>query len=94
MSQAFEMPILGERDQRGKRIVPARIFSFSVTPEYRRQAEVNHGQTLERLRTRGGLSWREIRWMLTGRKWNSDSVREEAAMAECLDLFPQVWESK
>lgn len=49
----FQMPIL----RRGRNLGHV---TFDATDPIRRQADRNHGQTLERLRERGGLCWTEL----------------------------------
>lgn len=53
------MPVL----DRGK---SSETFTWEPTEAHRQQARANHGQTLERLRERGGLSWTELYVMLRG----------------------------
>lgn len=38
--------------------------------EHERQAQANHGQTVARLKERGGLSWCELSAVLDDRKWS------------------------
>lgn len=89
MSEPFTMPILGERDERGKRLAKPSSFTWPAKTEHHYQAQRNHGQSLERLRERGGLCWSELRWVLKLIKWCGDSVGEADAKAECLKLYPQ-----
>lgn len=53
-------PVLGERG-----------FSipWSIVAPHAGQAHRNHGQTLERLAERGGLSWGELWMVLNGHEW-------------------------
>jgi hypothetical protein len=46
------------------------------------QARINHGQTLEVLKSRGGLSWCELAAILTHRYWRRMS--HDDAYAECV----------
>jgi hypothetical protein len=49
----FTMPIM-------IRSAPKTSFTWAPTERDRRRADRNHGQTLERLRERGGLCWEEM----------------------------------
>lgn len=49
----FTMPIVGKMNRLGE-------VTFDATKAIRNRAEQNHGQTLERLRSRGGLCWSEL----------------------------------
>jgi len=67
------------------------VFTWEPTKAHREQAERNHGQTLERLNSRGGLDWTELEGVLTGKSWGQ--LRRgpgalEAAKAVCLALYP------
>ena len=39
-------------------------------------AQRNHSQSLARLAERGGLSWTELRWIISGSGWASEGFRE------------------
>ena len=49
----FRMPILSRMKCLGH-------VTFNATDEIRNRAQQNHGQSLERLRQRGGLGWTEL----------------------------------
>lgn len=54
--QPFTMPImLGWQHRHAKA-----SFTWVPTARDRKRADLNHGQTLERLRERGGLDWEEM----------------------------------
>lgn len=42
---------------------------MALVLEHEKQADVNHGQTVARLKERGGLSWCELAAVLGNRKW-------------------------
>lgn len=53
---------------------------------HERQAHANHGQTVARLKERGGLTWAELADIVAGRKWgetinNLDGAHEEVMRA-------------
>jgi hypothetical protein len=50
---------------------------WSEAEKFRDQAYSNHGQTLERLHERGGLSVMEIHWARKGTRWKSGVTFEE-----------------
>lgn len=56
-------------------------FVWEATEEDRRWADRNHGQTLERLKQRGGMSWCEMVAIVAHRKW--DKADQHTAKAEC-----------
>jgi hypothetical protein len=54
-------------------------FLFFPTDADREQCKINHGQSLERLNERGGLTWDELLAVLGHRKWvkvDKDKARE------------------
>lgn len=61
---AFSMPIMS-KEHPGP-------FVWEPTTADIRQAYSNHGQTLERLKERGGLAWIELANILLGRRWGSE----------------------
>jgi hypothetical protein len=52
-------------------------FPMELFRPHERQALRNHGQSLERLSERGGLSWCEALAILEGRDWQKVSDAEE-----------------
>lgn len=46
--------------------------------EHERQARSNHGQSVERLKERGGLAWTELADIIAGRRWGSCRDVDEA----------------
>lgn len=79
MSGPFRMPILPPLSERGG----ARLaVYFEPTKADREQAERNHGgQSLERLRERGGVSWCELAAILSNRPHSRMDQNE--ARREC-----------
>lgn len=61
MSSDRKFPIMGNDNIKS---VPWAVAEFG-----RKQAEKNHGQSLERLAERGGLDVLEMAWALTGVGW-------------------------
>lgn len=57
------------RDERGRETM-SEPLSWRIIEPHRRQAMRNHGQTLKRLRERGGLSPCEAVAILEDRKWS------------------------
>lgn len=60
-------------------------FVWEPTAEDRRWADRNHGQTLERLKERGGMSWCEMVSIVGHRKWQK--ADQHAAKAECASIL-------
>jgi hypothetical protein len=56
-------------------------FIWEPTDDDRRWADRNHGQTLERLKARCGMSWCEMVAIVGHRPW--DAADQYAAKAEC-----------
>lgn len=57
-----EFPILGTR--------PRVMVPWSFVEQGRKQAMINHDQTLERLADRGGLAWGELFMSLAGERYS------------------------
>jgi hypothetical protein len=57
------------------------VFPMSVFEPHRAQAYSNHGQTLERLAQRGGLSWCEALAILEDRDWSPCPDAEDKTRA-------------
>lgn len=68
-----EFPIM-KLDRKGKDYIP-----YDVIEPHEKQALKNHGQTLERLAERGGLSWAEAYAVLTDSSFplRKDYISEE-----------------
>lgn len=47
---------------------------FAFVKAHERQANTNHGQTVERLKERGGLGWSELAAVVEGRDWRQMDV--------------------
>lgn len=62
---------------------PRVTVPWTLLEPYRRQAEANHYQTLERLNERGGLSWSEMLAVVTNRRWD-DVPKVERDNAEAI----------
>lgn len=56
---------------------PGALSKASLEP-LRRQIEINHGQTIEGLAERGGLTWSEILWAIRGGVLPFPSESEDA----------------
>lgn len=61
---------------------PSWIFWEDIAP-YEGQARENHGQTLERLAERGGLSPVEAFFVMTGRRWKGETFSKELEIEAC-----------
>lgn len=86
----FAMPIM-ERDDRDRRVAPNPIFTWPTTEDQRNRAKSNHGQTLERLRERGGVCWTELYCILRGVELFSikhDADNQRKAKAWALNAYP------
>ena len=59
---------------------------WAMLAPHEEQAQRNHGQSLQRLAERGGLSPGEACDVLLGRKWNTTPAKEADAMLERLVL--------
>lgn len=79
MAGTFAMPVMPPfNERRGAKLT----VHFEPTAADRRQAERNHGgQSLERLRERGGVSWCELAAILSNRPHRR--MDQEAARREC-----------
>jgi len=76
-------PVLGDgTTRRGYSDAPSLTVPFDVVKSHEAQALKNHGQTVERLRDRGGLAWTQLAAVLNDRKWEGMSLDDahEAAM--------------
>jgi len=72
-AEAFTMPI--------QRVGP---FTFPLKDADRLWAHNNHGQTLERLRERGGMSWCEMAAIMEWRRW--EPMNQASARARCEEI--------
>lgn len=90
----FSMPIQNGGNPNRRDVSLDGPFVWSPTADDRRWADRNHGQTLERLKERGGMSWCEMVAIIGHRRW--EKADQTAAKAECdaiLALRPQTAES-
>ena len=62
-------PILHEHDT-----VP-----WNLVAPHSKMAYANHGQTLEKLADRGGLTWPELLAVMTGRKYHELDIQPKQA---------------
>ena len=53
-----------------------RFVPWAKLIPYEANAQRNHSQSLARLAERGGLSWMELRWIISGKGWGSDGFKE------------------
>lgn len=69
---------------------------LALVVAHERQAQRNHGQTVARLKERGGLSWCELAAVLEDRDWHKldTDAAHEAAMRVVLALPPAPGEVK
>lgn len=83
---SFAMPMMPEgRMQKPGEVLPT--FTWEPTAAQRQQARSNHGQTLERLRERGGVSWCELSAILECRRYVG--IKYGVARALCEAMHPQ-----
>lgn len=85
MSEPFKMPVMSRGDGQ-------EYFTWVPTAAHREQAKFNHGQTLERLRERGGVDWMELYWILKGLGWGANKAtaeNEDICKRWCLKVYPQ-----
>lgn len=75
----FTMPIIRTSES----------FTWVPTPDDHHQARLNHGQTLTRLKERGGLAWVELANVLLGKPWGYTLDRPglDYAKAVCRDVL-------
>jgi len=59
-------------------------IDWQLVQDHSRQANDNHGQSVERLAQRGGLSWSELYAVLHNRKWKKVDTND--AMIACRSL--------
>jgi hypothetical protein len=63
---------------------------WDVVIKHNQQAMINHGQSVNGLASRGGLSWRELACVLGDRTWNDYGERlgsELAAFHACCNMI-------
>lgn len=82
---AFSMPIQNpvHRGQRDESL--SGPFVWEPTQADRRQAETNHGQSLERLAQRGGMSWCEMAAIVLNKR--HQRFEQPYAKAICRDVL-------
>lgn len=87
-SDSARFPILGKH--------AIKSIPWSLLEPHRAQAHRNHGQTLERLAERGGLSPREVIGVIEGINWGAlRNIDETDAVNKLLKLMlPAIGESK
>lgn len=74
-----EFPILGSK--------PKEYISLDVIKPHEKQAIINHMQTLERLASRGGLSWNEILFILEDKQYDyKTQISEMSARTKVLQI--------
>jgi len=82
MTERRSFPII-MRDAKGERIKAA--IPWEVAELFRKQAERNHSQSLERLAQRGGLSWMEAANALAGLDpFSGNCIKPDQRMAQAM----------
>jgi hypothetical protein len=81
--------IVAEREARMFPIQRGPAIPWAAIAPHERQAQINHGQSLERLAQRGGLSPAEAVWVMEGRRWGSDELTPGQYTARMLELVRQ-----
>lgn len=77
-------PILGTAQRVGG---PALTVPMDFVAGYEKQAKANHGQTINRLKERGGLAWAELEAVLAGRSYHRmglDDAHERVMRRVCI----------
>lgn len=64
--QNGKFPVLGTK--------PQEYIPHEVLIPHEKQAIINHGQTLQTLAERGGLTWYEIIKILKDEKWSTEDI--------------------
>lgn len=64
--QNGKFPVLGTK--------PQEYIPHEVLIPHEKQAVINHGQTLQTLAERGGLTWYEIIKILKDEKWSTEDI--------------------
>lgn len=88
MSERFRMPILSQMKCLGH-------VTFEATADIRSQAIRNHGQQLERLRARGGVSWVELYCLYHTKRLNDvqhNAKTQEIAKDYFVEVLKLEWE--
>lgn len=83
MDDVFTMPIMESLT------TDPQAFVWAPTDDQQRRAHLNHGQSLEQLRDRGGVNWIELRLILLDLPWSSPAMSLLNSKAVCLELYPQ-----
>lgn len=89
VTSIFVMPIL--RRTVLKRGEVAETYRLADTKDHRDRAIQNHGQTLERLRERGGLGWTELYCVVCNKRPSDvrhNAEAKDAAMAYLRGVEP------
>ena len=86
-----QFKILGDRAawKEWERVGLPRTAPWSLLAPHERQALRNHGQTLERLNERGGLSPREMMCVLEDRSWSPPIETETQAATRLAKLLTE-----
>jgi lambda repressor-like predicted transcriptional regulator len=85
MSDPFTMPIQNHRYDKDYSPDLDGPFVWVPTEADRRQAQSNHGQSLERLAQRGGMSWCEMAAIVLNKPWRK--FEQPYAKAICRDVL-------
>lgn len=64
-----QFPVLRSRHHEGG----VEFIPWEIIEPHEKQAYANHGQSLEQLARRGGLSWRELYAVITDKEFNYGS---------------------
>lgn len=65
------------------------VVPYELVERHEKQARVNHGQSVERLAQRGGLSWLELLLVITDHEWGDHYGRRMREVSEG-DVFRTV----
>lgn len=87
MSELFIMPILGS--------IPKAYITFVPTAADREWSDRNHGQSLERIKERGGFGWCELAAVFEHRAWHRmDEEKAKSVVRARASLDIDVGEGK
>jgi hypothetical protein len=85
LADAERFPVLNQQNcRRSKRKAMPRSVPWAFAEAFRKQAEENHGQTLERIAERGGLAPEEMWLAAHGRRLRTADMPDEQTAIDWL----------
>lgn len=79
-------PIQRDGKETGRDYIP-----IEFVKQFEMDIMKNHGQTVERLAERGGLSWRELAWNISGEPFEKIKEHSEFACKKYVAWFFYKW---